>query len=287
MVLPTGRCATATRVIKSGTSFGRHWTVLAPDLPFVSWILVGLFVALVAFLGIRAQRKDRREYQRFKRYHSTVRRQGMYRKWLRESFLAFGGLSLVLLALVWQFVPLLLEEINGWDGVRSARAWYASLGGFSIALAVAVGFVIIVVPILVLFLARSQEDVTAIGDIQALIPRNTAEVRLGALLSLNAGVVEELLFRLAVPALLYGAFGSAMFALITSALLFGALHAYQGAAGIAGTTVVGAFLLLLYVATGSIIVPIVVHVLIDLRSFVLIPLIVLRVQRVSSPAPDS
>ena len=279
MVLVGGHRATAARAHITPPQFGRHLTVLAPDQPFVSWILVVLFVALVAFLGIRAQRKDRREYQRFKRYHSTVRRQAMYRKWLRESFLAFGGLSVVLLVLVWQFIGLLLDEINGWDAVRSARAWYASLGWLSIALAVAVGFVVIVVPILVLFLARSQEDVTAIGDIQALIPRNTAEVRLGALLSLNAGIVEELVFRLAVPALLYGAFGSALFALITSALLFGALHSYQGAAGVAGTTVVGAFLLLLYVATGSIFVPILVHVLIDLRSFVLIPLIVLRVHR--------
>ena len=253
--------------------------MLAPDLPFVSWILAALFVALVAFLAYRAQRKDRREYQRFKRYHSTVRRQAMYRKWLRESFLSFGGLALVLLVLVWQFVPLLLDEINGWDAVLSARAWYASLGGLSIALTVALTIVVVVLPIVVLFFARSQEDVTAIGDIQALIPRNTAEVRLGALLSLNAGVVEELVFRLAVPALLYGAFGSALFALITSTLLFGALHAYQGAVGIIGTMLVGAFLLLLYIATGSILVPIVVHVLIDLRSFVLIPLIVLRVPR--------
>ena len=253
--------------------------MLAPDLPFVSWILAAVFIALVAFLGIRAKRKDRREYQRFKRYHSTVRRQAMYRKWLRESFLAFGGLSLVLLALVWQFVPLLLDEINGWDAVLSARAWYASLGGLSIALTVTLTIVVVVLPIVVLFLARSQEDVIAIGDIQALIPRNTAEVRLGALLSLNAGILEELVFRLAVPALLYGAFGSALFALITSALLFGALHAYQGAVGIIGTTFVGAFLLLLYVTTGSILVPIVVHVLIDLRSFVLIPLIVLRVPK--------
>ena len=253
--------------------------MLAPDLPFVSWILTALFVALVAFLAYRAQRKDRREYQRFKRYHSTVRRQAMYRKWLRESFLAFGGIALVLLVLVWQFVPRLLDEINGWDAVLSARAWYASLGWLSIALTVTLTFVVVVLPILLLFAARRQEDVVSIGDIQALIPRNTAEVRLGALLSLNAGVVEELVFRLAVPALLYGAFGSAVLALVTSALLFGALHAYQGPLGIAGTTVVGAFLLLLYVATGSILVPIVVHVLIDLRSFVLIPLIVLRVPK--------
>lgn len=252
--------------------------MLAPDLPFVSWILAALFVALVGFLAYRARRKDRREYQRFKRYRSTVRRQAMYRKWLRESFLIFGGLSLALLVLAWQFIPLLLDEINGWDAALSARAWYASLGWLSIPLTVALGVVVIVLPILVLFLVRRDQDIAAVGDIQALIPRNTAEVRLGALLSLNAGVMEELLFRLAVPAILFGAFGNAMVALIVSALLFGALHAYQGPIGIIGTTVIGAFLLLLYVATGSILVPIVVHVLIDLRSFVLIPLIVLRVQ---------
>ena len=254
--------------------------MLSPDLPFVSWIMVALTVGLLGFLAFRARRKDRREYQRFKRYRSTVRRQAMYTKWLRESFLVFAGLSLVLLLLVWQFVPLFLDDVNGWDGVRSIRDWYASLGGFSIALTALLAFLVVVAPILLLFLARGQTDeVTSIGDIQALLPRNRAEVRLGALLSVNAGLFEELLFRLALPALLYGAFGSALFAGLASVLIFGALHVYQGAAGVIGTILIGAFLLALYVATGSILVPIIVHVLIDLRSFVFIPLIVLRVPR--------
>ena len=254
--------------------------MLSPDLPFVSWILVALFVSLLAFLGIRARRKDRREYQRFKRYRSTTRRQAMYGKWLRESFLVFGGLALVLLVLVWQFIPLVLNDVNGWEWVRSLRDWYASLGWASIALTVLLGFVIVVLPVLLLFLARNQaDDIASIGDIQAMIPRNRREVRFGALLSLNAGVFEELLFRLALPALLYGAFGNALFACIVSVMVFGALHAYQGPVGILGTMVVGAFLLVLYVATGSILVPIVVHALIDLRSFVFIPLIVMRVPR--------
>ena len=98
-------------------------------------------------------------------------------------------------------------------------------------------------------------------------------------MSLNAGLVEELLFRLAIPALLYGAFGSSLFALITSVLLFGGLHAYQGVGGILATAFIGAVLLALYIATGSILVPIVVHALIDLRSFVAIPLIVMKVPR--------
>lgn len=253
--------------------------MLAPDLPHVSWILATLVFALLAFLVVRATRKDRREYQRFKRYRSTVRRQAMFRKWLRESFLTFGGLSLILLLLVWKFVPLLLDDVNGWDGVRSIRRWYDSLGALSIVATLVLVFLVVVLPVLLLFLARKQDDLTSIGDIQALLPRNRDEVRLGALLSLNAGVVEELLFRLALPALLFGAFGSALFALVTSALVFGALHAYQGPVGVLGTTFIGFFLLALFVATGSILVPIVVHVLIDVRSFVLIPLVVLRVPR--------
>jgi uncharacterized protein len=252
-------------------------TVLSPDLPHVEWLLVAIFVALLGFLGWRARRKDRREYQRFKRYRSTVRRQAMYAKWLRESFLVFGGLAGILLALVWQFIPLVINDVNGWDWVLSARAWYAPFAWPATAL---LAFIVVVLPVLLLFLARNQDDVTSIGDIQAMLPRNRTEVRLGALLSLNAGVVEELLFRLALPALIYGAFGNAFFALVVSALVFGALHAYQGAAGIIGTTLVGIFLLAIYLATGSILAAIVVHVLIDLRSFVFIPLIVLRVPKV-------
>jgi len=257
--------------------------VLSPELPFVSWILVGIFVALVVFLAIRASRKDRREYRKFKRFRSTVRRQKMFRKWLRESFLVFGGLAAVLLVLVWQFVPLLLADINSTPWVASLRERFVDAGALAWVIAAVVAVVFLVLPIVLLFFVQNDEgeDLPSIGDIQAMLPRNRAEVRLGALLSLNAGLVEELLFRLAVPALLYGAFGNPLFALIASALLFGGLHAYQGVSGILGTTLIGAVLLVLYVATGTILVPIVVHALIDLRSFVAIPLIVLRVGRKS------
>jgi uncharacterized protein len=255
--------------------------VLSPDLPGVSWMLVVVFLAVAVLLAVRARRKDRREYQRFKRYRSTVRRQAMFRKWLRESFLTFGGLSVVVLLLVWQFVPLLLDDVNSFPVVVWARQLYVDGAAVSVTITVVLAFLVLVVPILLLFFVTNEDDadMPSIGDIQAMLPRNRAEVRLGALLSLNAGLVEELLFRLALPALLYGAFGSSLFALIASALFFGALHAYQGYVGIIGTTLIGALLLVLYIATGSILVPIVVHALIDLRSFVAIPLIVLKVPK--------
>jgi uncharacterized protein len=257
--------------------------VLSPDLPFAAWILVAVFIAVAGTLAFRAQRKDRREYRRFKLFRSTVLRQRMYRKWLRESFLVFGGLSVVLLALVWQYLPLVLADANSWDAVVGMRSAFAQGGWVSIAILAIATALFVVGPIVALYLARGEvtggdaSELASVGDIQALLPRNRAEVRIGALLSINAGVVEEVLFRLALPALLYGAFGNALFALVTSALLFGALHAYQGIAGVLGTVFVGALLTVLYVASGTILVPILVHVLIDLRSFVLIPLIVLRV----------
>ena len=254
--------------------------MLSPELPFVSWMLVGVFAAVTALLAVRASRKDRREYQRFKRYRSTARRQAMFRKWLRESFVVFGGLAVVILLLVWQFVPLLLADVNALPLVRSARTAFEDAAPASHIIAAILVVAFLVVPLVLLFFASHDgEDLPSLGDIQAILPRNRAEVRLGALLSLNAGVVEELLFRLAIPALLYGAFGNALFALIVAVLLFGGLHAYQGAGGILTTAVIGTVLTLLYVAMGSILVPIVVHALIDLRSFVAIPLIVLKVQR--------
>ena len=41
-----------------------------------------------------------------------------------------------------------------------------------------------------------------------MLPRERGELKFGAGLAVTAGVVEELLFRLALPALIYGIFGS-------------------------------------------------------------------------------
>ena len=118
-----------------------------------------------------------------------------------------------------------------------------------------------------------------IGDIGALLPRNRAELWFGAALSINAGVVEELLFRLALPALVFGVTGNAVLAVVGSVLLFAALHSYQGIAGSGGSLLIGSLLMLLFLATGSILWPILAHALFDLRSLVLIPMAVYGVHR--------
>jgi len=271
--------------------------MLDPDWALTRPILWIALAALVALLVFRTVRKDRREYQRFKRYRTTAKRQAMYRRWLLDSFLSFGGLSVVLLLLAGRFVAPLLLDVQAWEPVAWLRSVLTS--GVFIVLAIGVVVGLVVLTVVGIRAAREEGDeVMMVGDISAMLPRNRQELRLGALLSVNAGIVEELVFRLALPAALFGASGSSIVAVVGSLLFFGALHLYQGVAGIVGTTIVGGVMMLFYVVTGSIVVPIVLHALFDLRSFVLLPSAVYRVHRIDGveqpiirklavPAPSS
>lgn len=258
--------------------------MLSPDDPSARIVLAIALLALVALLVVRAARKDRREYVRFKRYRTTRRRQTMMRKWVVESFVVHGGAALVILLLAWQQVPLLLaavEEVPAVGWLRDAAS-EGLLKGFLVGATVA----LLVGSIAMLPLARGQDEVVTIGDIHALLPRNRAELRYGALLSVNAGVVEELLFRLALPAAVFGVTGSVVVAVLGSIAVFTVLHVYQGWAGVLGSAVIGALLMAIFIGTGSILVAILVHAFIDLRSLVAIPVIVFGVHRKAQPAPS-
>lgn len=250
--------------------------------PLVLWIAL---VALLALLVVRTIRRDRREYQRFKRYRTTARRQKMMRRWLLDSFLSFGGLSAIILILAGGFVRPLATSLSEWPGVRDIRNWFTDDPTLAWGIVIAVVVAAVVLTVVGLRAARSSDDgVPTIGDIQAMLPRNRQELVLGGVMSINAGIVEELMFRLALPALVYGATGSAVAAVLGSVLFFGALHLYQGVFGVIGTTVVGAGFMLLYAVSGLIAVPIVLHALFDLRSLVLIPVVVYGVHRVDGVA---
>jgi membrane protease YdiL (CAAX protease family) len=251
--------------------------MLTPGQPHSPLVLAAVLAALLALLVVRALRKDRKEYSRFKRYRSSIRRQAMFRKWLIESFSVFGGAAIVVLALAWQYVPLMLDDVEAWPATRWFRALMTDGGGLATAIVAGAALVIVAGSVLAIYLARRSEEVPAIGDITALLPRNRAELRYGAALSLNAGIVEELLFRLALPALLFGITDSAVIAVAGSVIVFGMLHVYQGVWGVLGSTVIGALLMGLYLASGSILVAMVAHALIDLRSLVLIPMMVFGV----------
>lgn len=254
--------------------------MLDPDWVLTRPILWVALVALVALLVIRTIRKDRREYRKFKQFRSTVKRQAMFRKWLLDAVVSFGTVTAVSLILAGAFVRPFMAEIGSWPGVRDVRG----LIDANVAISAGVGGVVAVALIVLTFVgvraARQEEDIPTIGDIASMLPRNRQELRLGALLSINAGVLEELLFRLALPTLIFGASGSAIAAVAGSILFFGALHLYQGLPGIIGTSVIGAVFMFVFAVSGAIWVPIVLHALFDLRSLVLIPAAVYDVHKI-------
>jgi membrane protease YdiL (CAAX protease family) len=240
-------------------------------------------LAALALLGVvlgvllwRALTRERREYGRFKRLRSTVARQRVYRRWLMEGALSLGGLSLATIVGGWAQIPVVLAAAQRWEPVAAARAFLASEVGIPVAVAVTVVVLAgLVVPIVAL--RNSLDEAPAIGDIRALLPRTLGELPYGAALSVNAGVFEELLFRLGLPALLFAVTGDALVAFLGATVLFGVLHLYQGALGILFSTVLGVVFVALYLVTGSIVAPIVLHAIIDLRSMVLIPIALGRV----------
>ncbi len=104
-----------------------------------------------------------------------------------------------------------------------------------------------------------------------LIPRTYGERWWGAAVSVNAGIVEEIFFRLALPLVLLTVIPSVWWALGLSALIFGLAHRYQGWVAVLATTVIGAFFGLFYLVTGHLWVAMVAHILWDMIFLVVRP----------------
>jgi membrane protease YdiL (CAAX protease family) len=85
--------------------------------------------------------------------------------------------------------------------------------------------------------------------------------------SLTAGICEEILYR----GFLIHYFFAAPFhaplavALIVSSVIFGAVHLYQGIAGVISTAILGLIFSAIFLTTGTLVVPMILHALIDLR----------------------
>lgn len=241
--------------------------------------LLALLLVVLGLLVWRAATRSRSTFRRFTGLRSTRARQKVYGRWLLESALVMGGLSAAVLLAAFPFVPHVLDETQSWRPVAVVRTFLGTPGGSAASAAAIVVFlgVLIAPPLL---LRRSIDEgggidaIPTVGDIRSLLPRTRAELRYGVGLALSAGLFEELLFRLGLPALLFGILGLGPLAFVIAALLFGMLHLYQGPLGILFAALLGLAFAALYVLTGSIAAPIVVHALVDLRTLVLIPVVV-------------
>ena len=106
---------------------------------------------------------------------------------------------------------------------------------------------------------------TQVQHLEVMLPHARPEWHRFIVLSFTAGICEEILFRGYLLAYLTNWFGLLPAAALT-AVLFGLGHLYQGARGILQTGLFGGFLVAIYVLTGSLLMPMILHTLMDLHS---------------------
>jgi membrane protease YdiL (CAAX protease family) len=110
-----------------------------------------------------------------------------------------------------------------------------------------------------------------VPDFSSLLPATPRERFLFAAVAISAGVCEEVVFRGWLLCTLHNVVGLKGTTLVLiAAACFGLAHYYQGATGMIGTAFAGILFTFFYVQSGSLLLPILLHILIDLR-WVLLP----------------
>jgi len=222
-------------------------------------------------------RRDMEAYRRFQALTDTADRQRVYWLWIVQSFVILVGASLVTLWLaggLGDTFPAAFDPAH-----RLFRPDHPSESGDA-ALGMATGAALGLTAVIAVQWRRVRNMLKpAQGTAEALLPRNRQEAAIALILSLNAGFSEELFFRLALPLILFQITGSLLAAFALAAIAFGLAHAYQGWKGIAGTMIVGAFITLVYLSSGSLLRVILLHAAIDVVALVVRPAITKAIAR--------
>ncbi len=234
-----------------------------------SWIIL---LISIAFLAHQVW-DDFKTFPAFVEETASAKRRKYFRKMLIESSLKYGVAAIIGLAA--------LSSLNGLihypDILDAARMETLSFIGSTHGelarigwIAAAVFFIPLAATTVIPFIQKI-EDLPKGGAV-ALMARNQKEARWGYVLSLNAGIVEEIAFRLLLPLALYYITGGFILSYLIATLMFGIGHAYQGIGGIIATTIIGLILTAIYVLTAQLWLVVLIHVLVDIRGLVILPI---------------
>ncbi len=221
-------------------------------------VLDGVVLFLAVGFPVYALWADRRAYARIR--EGDARARGA---WYRATIVELWLLA-ALGAWAWHEHGLDLGAL----GLEAPSGWPFWLG-----LAVAVALIVAVVtqvrglrvrPDEAARLASKMRETPGVGEV---LPSEERELRGYVAVSVTAGLCEELLYR----GLLMG-YGELRLGLpvwatvMASSLVFGLAHASQGFRGLVRSTLAGLIFAGAYLATGSLWVPMLLHVVLDLNS---------------------
>ena len=145
------------------------------------------------------------------------------------------------------------------------RWWALGFTGYLLAVVLGAGLVLRA-------RARRGHRIRGQDAFAAMLPRTPAERRYAAAVAVGAGISEELAFRGFLIAVGVGLLGlPPVPALLVATVVFSLAHLYQGATGVFATLLLGALFGALYLFTGSLLLPVLIHAAIDLRSLLLVP----------------
>ncbi|MEV0257816.1 CPBP family intramembrane glutamic endopeptidase [Streptomyces sp. NPDC050732] len=119
-------------------------------------------------------------------------------------------------------------------------------------------------------LAERGRNVPGLSAIEAMLPRTPVERRLAIAVAVSDGVCAELVYRGLLIAFGVGALGLDLYAAAALSVLVYALAGfYQGRRGVLAFALFGAVFTGLYFATGSLLLPVAVHVILSVRDLTL------------------
>lgn len=119
------------------------------------------------------------------------------------------------------------------------------------------------------------------------VPIGFVEVSVFALVSVTAGICEEILYRGWLVSFLGAVSGSIWIGMVLAAVLFGFGHAYQGRQGIVGTGILGLLFGGMFVMVRSLVPGEVIHAAIDLVNGILAGRVVKQLGPEAPPAPEA
>ena len=122
-------------------------------------------------------------------------------------------------------------------------------------------------------------------NVRMLLPATVREARVFGGVSITAGICEEVLYRGYLLWYLQS-LGLGRGAVVVAIVAFGLGHALQGIRGLVGTTVAGAVFMGLYLLTGSLVAPIVLHATVDLANGLTAYRLLQRTETPASSSPD-
>jgi membrane protease YdiL (CAAX protease family) len=225
--------------------------------------------ALFLFLAVIAPLLEYPAMRRLKRDPTSARKLGVYRLiciWL------WVATAIAVAAVGWR--PLFTIDVRageiGWFQHDWVRGIFATI--------ILLFAVVLLLPVAVVLwkriknIPRKYANADALKSLSFFLPATWAERRWWTTLSITAGFCEELLFRgfLLRYLHIYPATLSLTLALLIASVVFGVHHLYQGLPALFSTSVLGILFGLLFVLTGSLLLPMLLHVAMDLRMLVIV-----------------